>query len=775
MYNIAQDFPEDVPQNIPEDVPNDVPQDVTENAAIETEADTQQDNLTDETTPYEQVDGSQDAALAEQTDAVQEDAIDDATAQEQTDTVQDDAIEDTTPEEQVDTAQDNIIDDTTPEQQTDTEQNDGTDDAALAEQTDTAQYETTDTTATQEQADAVQDDVADDAALTEQTDAIQEDAIDDATAQEQADTVQDDAIEDTTPEEQVDAAQDNIIDDTTPEQQAGTDQNDGTDDAALAEQTDTAQDDASGDADAQKQADAALETLDDTPSDEIESAEDMSFDSDNLEDANLDVVPEEDNGMSLDVDDNINEIETDDNIEKNINSELNSAYSEFEESDMNDGNMDNSEYSLDSNSLEAESPTEVFETLADETTEQPAELADTPCESTEQSVEETEAPAEQVEQPAEETEVLAETTEQPVELTYTPDETTEQPVKVPETPAEQVEQPAEETEIPENTNDIDSVFWNKINPHNYFKKILKNNQKDSLQRKFEDYSIQEMDLLMENDPELARKIMQEYRTREPIDYSKYDGQDIPTDIKLHKLLDQIPSRYHQDIINRFDNSEDIEKAIFEQYTNEMIFDNIKRQPPTEAWFNSKDGKITMNIEEDSKNPRGSYATLFHENGHMIDYLSQNGMIDKSWLSSDTREGELFYQALKEDYNNYVKNEKNNYYNEYGVNPNDSEFQKYISNKLHGATYSNISDILDGVSLGFLRSDYGHSDFLGIDSNGIRTFDASYWKEPGNIQREAFTHFFEANMGASPERKIALISNFPKAHEVYKTMINKIRR
>lgn len=61
--------------------------------------------------------------------------------------------------------------------------------------------------------------------------------------------------------------------------------------------------------------------------------------------------------------------------------------------------------------------------------------------------------------------------------------------------------------------------------------------------------------------------------------------------------------------------------------------------------------------------------------------------------------------------------------------------------------------------GQLHGNYGHS--------------RNYWTRPGNLQAEAFAHFFEASMG--DQGKLELLANFfPTAFGIFSSMIDSIR-
>ena len=71
----------------------------------------------------------------------------------------------------------------------------------------------------------------------------------------------------------------------------------------------------------------------------------------------------------------------------------------------------------------------------------------------------------------------------------------------------------------------------------------------------------------------------------------------------------------------------------------------------------------------------------------------------------------------------------------------------------------FSDLIDATTNGQLHGNYGHS--------------RNYWTRPGNLQAEAFAHFFEASMG--DQGKLELLANFfPTAFGIFSSMIDSIR-
>lgn len=81
------------------------------------------------------------------------------------------------------------------------------------------------------------------------------------------------------------------------------------------------------------------------------------------------------------------------------------------------------------------------------------------------------------------------------------------------------------------------------------------------------------------------------------------------------------------------------------------------------------------------------------------------------------------------------------------------------NRIRQNSAHSFSDLIDATTNGQLHGSYGHS--------------RNYWTRPGNLQAEAFAHFFEASMGE--QDKLEFLSNFfPTAFGIFSSMIDSIR-
>lgn len=152
--------------------------------------------------------------------------------------------------------------------------------------------------------------------------------------------------------------------------------------------------------------------------------------------------------------------------------------------------------------------------------------------------------------------------------------------------------------------------------------------------------------------------------------------------------------------------------------------------------------VYYNATADMGNPRGAGTTYFHELAHMIDHASTGYQGNLS----NTVE---FRNALIEDGQRILR-----LYN--GL---PSEQQTAFLTRIRSDSAHSFSDLIDATTNGQLHGSYGHS--------------RDYWSRSGNLQAEAFAHFFEASMGESD--KLELLANFfPTAFGVFSTLIDSIQ-
>lgn len=212
-------------------------------------------------------------------------------------------------------------------------------------------------------------------------------------------------------------------------------------------------------------------------------------------------------------------------------------------------------------------------------------------------------------------------------------------------------------------------------------------------------------------------------------------------------IGSLPQGYTEVISERHKNAEPNVKKVFNHFASRLMIRDANYPPNQTAHYSP--GNYTnhargvyYNAASDMNNPRGSGTTYFHELAHMIDHAS---MEYQGNLSNSAE----FGNALVEDGQRIL-----NLYN--NLPP---ERQTAFINRIRQNSAHSFSDLIDATTNGQLHGSYGHS--------------REYWNRPGNLQAEAFAHFFEASMG--DQEKLELLSNFfPTAFGVFSAMIDSIQ-
>ena len=198
--------------------------------------------------------------------------------------------------------------------------------------------------------------------------------------------------------------------------------------------------------------------------------------------------------------------------------------------------------------------------------------------------------------------------------------------------------------------------------------------------------------------------------------------------------------------NRYENADPLARRVFDSYRDELCIRNAN-YPPNQTAHYSPMGYpghprgVYYNSSSDENNPRGNGTTYFHELGHMIDHASTG-------YNGNTSHTDEFRNALIADGQNVLR-----LYNQL---PADRQ-QGFLRRIYQGNAHS-FSDLIDATTNGQLHGAYGHS--------------RDYWTHDGNLQAEAFAHFFEASMGCEEKREF-LSNFFPTAFGIFSGMLENI--
>lgn len=210
----------------------------------------------------------------------------------------------------------------------------------------------------------------------------------------------------------------------------------------------------------------------------------------------------------------------------------------------------------------------------------------------------------------------------------------------------------------------------------------------------------------------------------------------------------IPEGYLNVISERRQSGETGVRRVFDHFTNQMLIQDANYPPNQTAHYSPMNYErhrrgVYYNATSDMTNPRGAGTTYFHELAHMIDHastgyqgnLSNNPDFRQALLADGQEALNRFNSASEEGQRNFRNNLRQN-------------------NRTHS-----FQDLLEGSTNGNLSFYWGHN------RPGY-----NYWERSGNLEAEAFAHFFEATMGA-PDKLELLTLWFPRATTVFFNMLD----
>ena len=205
----------------------------------------------------------------------------------------------------------------------------------------------------------------------------------------------------------------------------------------------------------------------------------------------------------------------------------------------------------------------------------------------------------------------------------------------------------------------------------------------------------------------------------------------------------LPSGYEQMISSRIAEGTPDSRKLFLQQVGKLVIQNSENPVEAGAYYAPMTTLlhprgVYYNAAADAQNLRGAGTTYFHELGHMIDHVAVEG---ENRLS----QSEAFKNALVAD-GRRVK--------QFVSGMNETQRETFL-NGIRKHTAHSCSDLLDAVTDGEIHGWYGH--------------ERDYWRVDGNLQAEAFAHFFEASMGC-PSKERLLRNVFPNAYREYDRLV-----
>lgn len=208
----------------------------------------------------------------------------------------------------------------------------------------------------------------------------------------------------------------------------------------------------------------------------------------------------------------------------------------------------------------------------------------------------------------------------------------------------------------------------------------------------------------------------------------------------------ISQHYAETLYQRYEDADPLAQKVFDTYKDELSVQN-SNYPENQTAHYSPDGYpghprgVYYNSSCDDNNPRGNGTTFYHELGHMIDHASTG-------FSHNISNSSGFRDALMLDGKNVL-----DLYKQLSQERKEDFLRRIYQGDAHS-----FSDLIEATTNGVLYGAYGHSK--------------DYWKRDGNLQAEAFAHFFEASMGC--QEKMKFLSNlFPNAFGVFREILENI--
>ena len=208
----------------------------------------------------------------------------------------------------------------------------------------------------------------------------------------------------------------------------------------------------------------------------------------------------------------------------------------------------------------------------------------------------------------------------------------------------------------------------------------------------------------------------------------------------------LPASYIKKLTERLESAEELAKQVFMKYAHHLLIqdtsyptDQIPHYRPFDK--DSEKRGVYFNAQTDMNNPRGEGSTFFHELGHMLDHVCSTS----DTFISNTEE---FKDALLSDGEAVLLS----------FNNMSEDNQERFIRRIRQDFAHSFSDLIDATTNGSIHGRYGHS--------------RDYWSRNGNLQAEAFAHFFEASMGGG--NKLELLSRlFPTAFGVFNEMLENV--
>lgn len=204
--------------------------------------------------------------------------------------------------------------------------------------------------------------------------------------------------------------------------------------------------------------------------------------------------------------------------------------------------------------------------------------------------------------------------------------------------------------------------------------------------------------------------------------------------------------FSQVLETRLEKADPIVRRYLEQNIRRLTVSDAAH--PGVAYYDLDNPGVYFNLEEDLKNIRGPGATYFHEMGHYLDHMVSGGV--EHMFASDAIDG--FFDALNADCDGVINQRMA------AAGCQREEACRQISEEIWGAEYSSVSDLYDAITGGQCQGAWSHP--------------RSYWFKPGQVEQEAFAHFFEASIGGGHRQELVK-SYFPTAYQLFLAKVEEL--
>lgn len=224
-----------------------------------------------------------------------------------------------------------------------------------------------------------------------------------------------------------------------------------------------------------------------------------------------------------------------------------------------------------------------------------------------------------------------------------------------------------------------------------------------------------------------------------------------------------------------------------------------------SYYSPPERRIYLKDSDETfaKNPRGPYATFFHESGHLIDDFEYGGGGGRSKTLEYKYNGKQLHDLVVEDtrafINQYIDDEMSelsadqreqilrslnltddagfSYKGDAGaldkkLSGYRDKIIRYMNHDLAGETNEAASDVYGGVTNNALIGNYGHRP----DSNTTPE-QFNYWYQSGSAtglqEMELWAEFYSAQMTHDEAALASIRRHFPNAYEAMEKMANEM--